>query len=600
MMPRVPSAAIKGISLPRAVGVLAGARLLIARNTYWRGSIRRKIGLIFAVVLLAFAAWGLNWLMSAAIELVTGPDFTEMLRRAARETPGLPTDFRPYLLALPSMALFAALLLLIFTSFSSVLSALYLSGDIDMLVVAPVPMRAVFVVKFFSGLLVPYALLWLLLGPALAGYGRGMHFGAAFFVLLAVVLALFPLLPAGIGALLVMAVVRVIPARRARDIVGALGGLFGAGWYIVNQFARQLTARFANVQTLNSLRALDSPLLPSAWGGRALIAAGQGAWPAVLLYGGLLAGLSIAVFGGCLLLAERLYYAGWSNMASQGGRVRRRARRERVLAEAEETRRQPGGGLAGRLLNTLPRESRAILAKDLRIFPRDLRNVQQLIFPLAMAGFWIFRLVTGGELSGAGRRSGFDRFIGSIGAAAITFFICMIFSSALVGSGLNREGKAFWILRLAPISARRVLLAKLVLAYLPFPIVGTLFVALFAIVQHSTLLMFVRSLALVLIAGLGTSSIGLGLGAAFPRLDWENPQRQSSTRAALLGIILYPIYLAVALIAALGLPLFARFVPHLALALTVLGWGLLAGLTAGVVWGALTFGAARIERFEAL
>ena len=600
MTPHAPSAAIKGISLPRAVGVLAGARLLIARNTYWRGSIRRKIGLIFVVVLLAFAAWGLNWLMSAAIELVTGPDFTEMLRRAARETPGLPTDFRPYLLALPSMALFAALLLLIFTSFSSVLSALYLSGDIDMLVVAPVPMRAVFVVKFFSGLLVPYALLWLLLGPALVGYGRGMHFGAAFFLLLAVVLALFPLLPAGIGALLVMAVVRVIPARRARDIVGALGGLFGASWYIVNQFARQLSARFANVQTLNSLRALDSPLLPSAWGGRALIAAGQGAWPTVLLYGGLLAGLSIAIFGGCLLLAERLYYVGWSNMASQGGRVRRRARRERPLAEAAETRRQAGLGLIGRLLNTLPRESRAILAKDLRVFPRDLRNVQQLIFPLAMAGIWTFRLVTAGGFSANEPSSGFGNFIGSLGAAGATFFICLIFSSALVGSGLNREGKAVWILRLAPISARRVLLAKLVLAYLPFPIVGTLFVALFSVIQHSTLLNFVRSLALVLIAGLGTSSIGLGLGAAFPRLDWENPQRQSSLRAAVLGIVLYPIYLAVALAVALGLPVFARFVPQLALTLTVLGWGLLVGFTAAVVWGALTFGAARIEQLEAI
>jgi ABC-2 type transport system permease protein len=256
--------------------------------------------------------------------------------------------------------------------------------------------------------------------------------------------------------------------------------------------------------------------------------------------------------------------------------------------------------LVGRLLKTLPRESRAILVKDLRIFPRDLRNVQQLIFPLAMAGFWIFRLATGGGLSSTGRTTGFDRLISSIGTAAISFFICMVFSSALVGSGLNREGKAFWILRLAPISARRMLLGKLVLAYLPFPVVGTVFVGLFSIIQHSTLLIFIRSLALVLIAGLGTSSIGLGIGAAFPRLDWENPQRQSSTRAALLVIILYPIYLVVALIAAFGPSLFARFVPRLALALTVLGWGLLVGLTAVVVWGALTFGAARLERFEAV
>src|SRR5947208_3344275 len=83
---------------------------------------------------------------------------------------------------------------------------------------------------FWRGLIVPYALLFFLLGPALIGYGQGMRFGAAFFVTAVLVLALLPLLPAGLGALLVMAVVRVIPARRAREIVSVIGGLFGASW----------------------------------------------------------------------------------------------------------------------------------------------------------------------------------------------------------------------------------------------------------------------------------------------------------------------------------------------------------------------------------
>lgn len=581
-----------------AVGVLVRARLTIARNTYWRGSIRRKIGVIFFAGLMAFAAWGLYWLMNGAIRLITSPGFTDALQRAARETPGLPADIQPYLLALPSLALCGALILLIFTSFSSVLSALYLSGDIDMLVVAPVPMRAVFVVKFFGGLILPYLLLFFLAGPALIGYGRGMHFNAAFFLVTAVVLALFPLLPAGLGALLVMGVVRVIPARRARDIVGALGGIFGASWYILNQFARQIGERYTNVQTLDTLRRLDMPLLPSAWAGHALIAAGQGDWGTLLLYGGLFAGLSIAVFGGCLLLAEQLYYIGWSNMAIQGGRVRRKTRRDAAGAGQAIGLDRAQTGPLSRLLKLLPSESRAILAKDLRVFPRDLRNLQQLIFPLAMAGFWTFRLVAASGASVGRRDRGFESFMAGIGVAGISFFICMIFSSALAGSGINREGKGFWLLRIAPVSAQRILVGKLALAYVPFPVAGTLFVALFSIMQHSTFLMFARSLALVLIVGLGSSSIALGLGAAFPRLEWENPKRQTSSRAVLLTFVLYPIYFAVALVAALGLPFFARFVPSFALPLTILGWGLLVALTAGVVWGALSIGAARLERLE--
>jgi len=42
----------------------------------------------------------------------------------------------------------------------------------------------------------------------------------------------------------------------------------------------------------------------------------------------------------------------------------------------------------------------------------------------------------------------------------------------------------------------------------------------------------------------------------------------------------------------------ALLVPGLAIPLGLLGWAIFLGLTAGVAWGALTFGAARLERLE--
>src|SRR5436190_420931 len=224
--------------MTHAIGVLIRARLLIARNTFWRGKISRKIGVLVLLALVAFGAYGLYWFMSATVRFLTSQPFFRTLELAAKQDP--------------------------------------------------------------------------LLGPALLGYGQGMGYGASFFVAATLVLALLPLLPAGLGALLVMAVVRVIPARRAREIVSVIGGLFGASWYIVNQFAPEVAPRIANVRTLESLRRLDVPLLPSAWAGRALVAAGQRDWLTLLAYGGLFTVLSRAVYAGCLLLAERLYYAGWS------------------------------------------------------------------------------------------------------------------------------------------------------------------------------------------------------------------------------------------------------------------------------------------------
>ncbi len=260
-----------------AIFVIGRARFLIARNTFWRGKIGRKIGIVVLFVALGFGAWGLYQLMSSAVQLFTSDQFTAMLRQAQRQQPGLniPTDFRPYLEALPSIVLFGALVLLILTSFGNLLASLYLSGDMDMLLVAPVPMRSVFIVKFFSGLVIPYIVLFVLLGPALLGFGQGLGYGWVYYLSVIVVLALFPLLPVGLGALLVMAVVRVIPARRAREIVGLIGGLVGASWWILSQFSREIAPRMATVNTLDSLRRLNVPVLPSGMGR----ARADGGWP---------------------------------------------------------------------------------------------------------------------------------------------------------------------------------------------------------------------------------------------------------------------------------------------------------------------------------
>jgi ABC-2 type transport system permease protein len=372
--------------------------------------------------------------------------------------------------------------------------------------------------------------------------------------------------------------------------------MVGISWYIFSQFTNQLVPRIENARMLDYLRRFDHVLLPSAWAGRALTAAGADDWTKLALYGGLFAGLSIGCFALCVALAERLYYAGWSNMSAQGGRVRKR---RRTNDEGRTPASSASQSIVYRLSSfVLPRQSAAVLYKDLRVFPRDLRNVQQLIFPLVLAGIWTFQLLTSNSPFGAGKQPNGLQAFGLLTSTGISFYICLVLSSAIGGAGISREGRSFWLLKVAPISAGRLLLGKLVLAYLPYPTIGTLFVLFLSILQHSTPVDFARSLALVLLGGLGATSITLGVGAAFPKLNWENPSQQNSIQAGCLTPLLYVAYLALALGAVLGLPLLALLAPGFATALTLLGWAIFLALTAGVVWGALTFGAARLERLE--
>ncbi len=233
------------------------------------------------------------------------------------------------------------------------------------------------------------------------------------------------------------------------------------------------------------------------------------------------------------------------------------------------------------------------------MFPRDLRNLQQLIFPLALAGIWTFQLLRGGVPTGRGSGAEFFTFLDAAGAAGISFFVCLTISSALGGPSISREGRGFWLLRVAPISGLRLLIGKLALAYLPFPTIGTLFVVFISILRAGSPVEVLRSLALVWLVGLGVSTITLGLGAAYPKLDWENPARQTSLRAGCLAPVIYMLYIALALAATFGPPVLAQLLaPSWSLALAVVGWLLLIALTALVAWGSLAFGAARLERLE--
>jgi ABC-2 type transport system permease protein len=573
------------LSVAAACFILFRLRWQTFRNSFWRGTLLRKLRWVLLLALFALAFYGIFTLSRLTTEGLRDADTAALLDALRRQgAEGLPADINALLRRVPSLLLSGMMTLLLFTSFASLLSALYLAGDMELLLAAPLPMRAVFVVKFVEALL-PQTLLLLSLGlPLLLGFGAGMGYGPAFYAAAPLAMLAAPLLPAGFAALLVMAVVRVLPARRARDIVAALGGLLGMSFYVANQLLPELIAGGGGVWALEGLLLADLPLLPPAWAGRALVLAGEGAWAGALLLGGLFAGASLLTFALCLLAAERLYYAGWANVAASGTGARTRGR-------ASGAERAPPG--LARMLGWLPHPARAILVKDLRIFPRDLRQLQQLIFPLALAGIWIFRLLTG--------RPEFDRLaLGLLTSVGLAFFVCVSISNVLAGTGISAEGRAFWLIRIAPVPSTQVLAAKFILAYAPFVLLGLPLLLVLLALQRSGPASVLQGAGLLLLLGLGVTGIALGLGAAFPKLDWDSPQRMWTLRTGCLTPICYFGYLALALSAALGLPLLAE-VDALAsyrLGLSVLGWLIALGLTVAALALPLRFGAARLDQLE--
>jgi ABC-2 type transport system permease protein len=283
-------------------------------------------------------------------------------------------------------------------------------------------------------------------------------------------------------------------------------------------------------------------------------------------------------------------------MAAEGGKIRRRGAGEQRRPELSQ-----GPTFADRLLAPLPQDSRAILVKDLRLFARDLRNLQALIFPVALAGIWTYQVFSGAGLQERGGEAPpWAAQLQELAGVGIAFFICLSISGALTGTGISREGKSFWLLKLAPVSPMRLLLGKLALAFLPFPLIGTLFLGVLGVVRGIAPLLLLQQWALLLLCGLGCAAFGMGLGALFPRLDWENPSQQTTWQTGCLGALFYPLFLLLVF----GLVAGAGILGELAggsaagLGISLAGWALAIGLTAAVVWLSLLLGSRGLERIE--
>ena len=128
---------------------------------------------------------------------------------------------------LPGLLLTIVLLSVAFTGFSQALQALYLSDDLDKLLVAPIRSQAVLTAKLLSRMPSTVVLLLVATIPALITFGLGAGLGVPYYLLGVLFVLLSPLFGISLGALLAIFMVRLLPARRLNEWVGAAAIVLG-------------------------------------------------------------------------------------------------------------------------------------------------------------------------------------------------------------------------------------------------------------------------------------------------------------------------------------------------------------------------------------
>jgi len=536
-----PSAAI----LP-AVWKLLRLRWQIMVNNFRRSKLIAKIFTILAMLGLMVIVGLVFWFSWQMVRFIGTPEFIQ--------TVGDPIAL---LDSVPALFFSMFFLGIIFTSFGVLLQALYLAGDMDFLLAAPIPIRSIFITKLLQAVLPNFGLSALFGLPVLYGLGMARGYNFLYYPVVLLLMVVLSLAAAGLAGVLVMLVVRVVPARRVVEVLGFVGAI---STFICSQSGNFMNSNQGDATTtgnevvgmLSFLTQLNNPWLPLTWPGRGAVALGENAWLPGIGLTLLSFGLAAGVFWISLQTAERWYYSGWAGMQVV-------AQKKKPARSARQTTALPMlAGLGTLMQRSLSAPVRGLMWKDSLMMRRDLRQLSQLITPLIFGVIYGIMFLGGGGDAPTGQGEAPEWFMESFttllsyGNIGLSVFVGWMLLGRLASMGFSAEGKSYWILKAAPIDPRRLLTAKFLVAYLPSLFISLVFLTVFSILQKVSIGPAVYSMFVLTLSLAGMAGILLTFGVLGANFHWDDPRRISGGKMGCLGTLIAVLYLPLAFVLFIG------------------------------------------------
>jgi ABC-2 type transport system permease protein len=437
-------------------------------------------------------------------------------------------DFGPALTQRLLILVFGVFLgILVLSATITALQTFYLASDVSLLLATPVGFRRLHHARFIETLVASSWMLLIFGLPVFLAYGWVYQASPLYYAALVGVLASFVVIPTAVGVLVATALVLVFPARGARDtLVVGVGLLVGVAVLIVRMLDPERLAHpsgllgFAGF--LAAFESTGSPYWPTTWAAQTLVPLlgmrdGTPGFELALLVStaAMLAAVSATI-------VERVYLKAWSK--AQVGRVR--------AGEVE----RPLGRWLGRLATPLPRLARLLVVKDITVFIRDASQWSQLLLLGAVVAIYVynFRAL---PIDGDGVLAEEMRHIAIILNLGLGAFVTTAVAVRFVFPMVSLEGRAWWILRTAPVPLARIWQTKFWMGFIPL--------AAFAIglVVLTNRILQVPPLPATIIAGLlvglvaAIVAMGLSFGAIHPKLDTGNAAQIATGFGAMVYMV---------------------------------------------------------------
>jgi len=448
-----------------------------------------------------------------------------------------------------SMVLLTFFSLLVFSSMITALSNLYLSKDLELCHSLPVSVETLFVSRS-AYTLVDSSWMLLVFGvPVFLAYGYVYRPGPMFYISVFHMNVAMTLIACCTGILVTVVLVHVFPAQRTRDVILLFSILLVVALYLMFRLLRperlvNPEAFFTVAQYISALKAPDSPYLPTYWVAETLWGHLKGSNPGGHLLQVLLAWSTAgSIMTINVWVSRRIYFHGFSK--SQEARSRRSAGRH-ILELLIRCATRPFG-----------RDLAVVIGKDMRIFFRDNTQWSQLLLLGALIVVYLYNFSVLPLDKSPIRLDFLQNEIAFLNMGLAGFVLSAI-CTRFVFTAVSAEGEAYWIIRTSPLRIRRYLWGKYLFFVFPMLALAELLIIATNLLLEVTLFMMVLSSLTMGFMVFGIVSLGVGLGAMYPRFRHENINQVATGFGGFVYMVASSVFIGLVIILEAG-PVYLLF-----------------------------------------
>ncbi|MGM0452607.1 MAG: putative ABC transporter permease subunit [Thermodesulfobacteriota bacterium] len=447
-----------------------------------------------------------------------------------------------------SMVMVIYFSLLIFSSLLTHLSKLYLSRDLQLVHALPVAGRKIFLARWMESTIDSAWMIVLYTLPVLIAYGIVYSADASYYPLMALVLVLLSAAASVISAVVVMVAVIVIPAGRIKTIFVFLGLMLFVILYLAFRLLRP--ERLVDPEAfetvllyIQTLKTPSHPLLPSTWAFDALKAALFSGSGDLLVNLGLLASGCATLVLFAVALADAIYFKGMSKTQTARKPLRRQNKAHKPF------------------LPFLPRRVSAYAAKEFKTFFRDQTQWSQIFLILALIFIYIYNFKVL-PLERAPIQTVYLQNLLSFLNMGLAAFVLIAVTGRFAYPAVSIEGEAFWLVRAGPISIRTFLWIKFWFYLLPLLVLAQLLIVVTNLLLQVTPFMMGLSTATMLAVVPAVVAMGIGMGAAYPDFNSENPAQAVTSFGGLMFMMIGAAYVGAVIVLEAG-PVYRIFMAEI-------------------------------------